>query len=64
MLALKARSAARLASQFVRSAQTATSISRRDDYASITESDIAHFRSILGDRGVITDADALQPLNK
>lgn len=67
MLSLRpwgAASRLRLASQLVRHAQTATAISRRDDYAVITDADIAHFRSILGDRGVVTDPDALQPLNK
>ena len=59
-----AASRLRLASQLVRHAQTATTISRRDDYAVITDADIAHFHSILGDRGVVTDPDALQPLNK
>lgn len=51
-------------SKFVRGAQTAAAVSRSDEYAEITDRDIAYFRDILGDRGVITDKDALQPLNK
>ncbi len=47
-----------------RGAQTAAAISRNSDYAQITDHDVAYFRDILGDRGVITDPDALQPLNK
>lgn len=51
-------------SKFVRGAQTAATVSRRDEYASICDRDIAFFRDVLGDRGVVTDSDALQPLNK
>lgn len=51
-------------SRFVRGAQTAAAVSRNDEYAEISDCDIAYFRDILGDRGVITDTDALQPLNK
>lgn len=66
MLTLSALSASlrlRLTHKLARGAQTAA-VSRHNDYASITDADIAHFRGILGDRGVITDPDALQPLNK
>lgn len=51
-------------SRFIRGAQTAAAVSRNDEYAEISDGDIAYFRDILGDRGVITDTDALQPLNK
>ena len=51
-------------SKFVRGAQTAAAVSRSDEYAEISDGDIAYFRDVLGDRGVITDTDALQPLNK
>ena len=50
--------------KLVRSALTAAAISRRDEYAAITNSDIAFFRDVLGERGVVTDPEALQPLNK
>lgn len=50
--------------KLVRSAQTAGAISKRDEYAAITDRDIAFFRDVLGNRGVVTDPDALQPLNK
>lgn len=50
--------------RFVRSAQTAAATSRRDEYAAISDRDIEFFRDVLGDRGVVTDPDALQPLNK
>lgn len=66
MLALRAWSASswlRYVCTFTRSAQTAAT-TRRDDYAAITDADVAHFRNILGERGVVTDPDALQPLNK
>ena len=58
-----ASSRLRLACKLSRGAQTAATV-RRDDYASIKDADLQHFRSILGDRGVVTDPDALQPLNK
>lgn len=51
-------------SKLVRNAQTAAATPRRDEYAAISDRDIAFFRDVLGDRGVITDPDALQPLNK
>lgn len=66
MLAVKAWAAcARLRCNFqlTRSAQTAA-VARRDDYASLTDADVKYFESVLGARGVITDVDALQPLNK
>ncbi|MCJ1242586.1 hypothetical protein MMC14_010595 [Varicellaria rhodocarpa] len=47
-----------------RGAQTATAVSRRDEYTAITDRDIAYFRDVLGERGVVTDPDALEPLNK
>ena len=50
--------------KFVRSAQTAAATSRRDEYAAISDRDINFFRDVLGDRGVVTDPEALQPLNK
>ena len=49
---------------FARGAQTAAAILRNKDYAQIKDRDVAYFRDILGDRGVITDPDALQPLNQ
>ncbi|KAL0018871.1 hypothetical protein WJX79_008052 [Trebouxia sp. C0005] len=49
---------------FARGAQTAAAISRNKDYAEIHDRDVAYFRDILGDRGVITDPDALQPVNR
>ncbi len=53
-----------LLNNFARGAQTAAAVSRNDVYAEIKESDVAYFRDILGDRGVLTDPDALQPFNK
>lgn len=49
---------------FARGAQTAAAISRNKDYGELEDRDVAYFRDILGDKGVITDPDALQPLNK
>ncbi|KAL3143740.1 hypothetical protein ABBQ32_003572 [Trebouxia sp. C0010 RCD-2024] len=51
-------------SKLVRNAQTAAATPRRDEYAAISDRDIAFFLDVLGDRGVITDPDALQPLNR
>ena len=48
----------------VRSAQTAASTSRRDEYAAISDRDITFFLDVLGDNGVVTDPHALQPLNR
>ena len=50
--------------RLVRGAQTAASVSRSDEYSAISDRDIAYFQDVLGDRGVVTDPDALQPLNR
>ncbi len=68
MLAIRpwSRSAAlqTIFNSFARGAQTAAAVCRNKDYAEIEDHDIAYFKDILGDRGVITDPDALQPLNQ
>lgn len=69
LICMLARSAWRTASwqtltRFVRNAHTAAATTRRDEYATISDRDITFFRDVLGDRGVVTDPDALQPLNK
>ena len=68
MLAIRARIPSAclqaVASKLSRGAQTAAAISRSDEYATISDRDIAYFQSVLGDRGIVTDPDALQPLNK
>eukprot|EP00198_Chlamydomonas_reinhardtii_P011974 XP_001701311.1 predicted protein [Chlamydomonas reinhardtii] len=41
-----------------------TAIERRSAFARLSEQDLAFFQSILGNSGVITDADALVPFNQ
>ncbi len=62
MLRLRSRIAP-LCLQSVRSASTAAA-SRNESFATLEDKDRNFFREVLGDTNVITDTDALQPLNE
>jgi len=45
-------------------AASGATLQRSTRFAELTQDDLAFFRSVLGDRGVVTDPDALEPYNK
>ena len=49
--------------KLTRAVQTATGITRGAEFNVVCEQDLAFFRSVLGDRGVVTEPDVLYPLN-
>lgn len=45
-------------------AASSTPLRRNPAYSSLNDDDVEFFRSVLGPRGVVTDASALEPLNR
>jgi hypothetical protein len=37
---------------------------RNTDYAEVSDTDLDYFKEVIGPHGVVTDADALDPLNR
>ncbi|KAI8477357.1 MAG: hypothetical protein J3K34DRAFT_453004 [Monoraphidium minutum] len=46
-----------------RRAASGAALQRGEQYAQLSPDDVAYFRGVLGERGVITDPDALEPYN-